>query len=119
MEKYRTWSDCGGDAESRFSKDILLTTATNHRMTQTITSSTRFYYENRRKPWNLAPGEGSDAPCAFAVFPYEINSPPREWAERFHNVQRWTIMPSGGHFAALEEPVRLVEGIRDFFRVLR
>jgi len=119
VEKYRTWSDCGGDVESRFSKDILLTTATIYWVTQTINSSTRFYYENRRKPWNMAKGEGSDVPCAIAVFPYEINGPPREWAERFHNVQRWTVMPSGGHFAALEEPTRLVEDIRDFFRVLR
>jgi len=28
-------------------------------------------------------------------------------------------MPSGGHFAALEEPTRLVEDIRGFFRGLR
>ena len=119
VEKYRTWSDCGGDVESRFSKDILLTTATIYWVTQTINSSTRFYYENRRKPWNLAKDERIDVPCAIAVFPYEINSPPREWAERCYNVQRWTVMPGGGHFAALEEPTRLVEDIRGFFRGLR
>jgi microsomal epoxide hydrolase len=28
-------------------------------------------------------------------------------------------MPSGGHFAALEEPVRLVDDVRSFFRMLR
>ena len=33
--------------------------------------------------------------------------------------KHWTDMPAGGHFAALEEPVRLVEDIRDFFRGLR
>ena len=119
VEKYRTWSDCGGDVESRFSKDVLLTTATIYWVTQTINSSTRFYYENRRRPWNMAQGERIDVPCAIAVFPYEINSPPREWAERCYNVQRWTLMPGGGHFAALEEPARLVEDIRDFFRGLR
>jgi pimeloyl-ACP methyl ester carboxylesterase len=53
------------------------------------------------------------------VFPSEISVPPREWAERSYNVQQWTVMPSGGHFAALEEPVRLVEDIRNFFRPLR
>ena len=62
VEKYRTWSDCGGDVESRFSKDILLTTATIYWVTQTINSSTWFYYENRRKPWNMAKGEGSYVP---------------------------------------------------------
>ena len=48
-----------------------------------------------------------------------ISSPPREWAERFFNVQRWTEMPRGGHFAALEEPKRLAEDIREFFQPLR
>ena len=44
---------------------------------------------------------------------------PREWAERFFNVQRWTEMPSGGHFAAFEEPERLANDLREFFRPLR
>ena len=43
----------------------------------------------------------------------------RVWAERFFDVQRWTEMPSGGHFAAMEEPEKLVEDIRAFFRPLR
>jgi pimeloyl-ACP methyl ester carboxylesterase len=58
-------------------------------------------------------------PCGIAVFPAEISVPPREWADRSYNVQQWTVMPAGGHFAALEEPKRLVEDIRDFFRPLR
>jgi pimeloyl-ACP methyl ester carboxylesterase len=44
---------------------------------------------------------------------------PREWAERFFDVQRWTAMPRGGHFAALEEPAALAEEIQAFFRPLR
>ncbi len=57
--------------------------------------------------------------AGFALFPKDISQPPREWAERFFDVRRWTEMPSGGHFAALEEPERLVEDIRAFFRPLR
>jgi len=53
------------------------------------------------------------------MFPKDISHPPREWAERFFNVQRWTEMPSGGHFAAMAEPERLVDDIRAFFRPLR
>ena len=45
--------------------------------------------------------------------------PPRPWAERFFNVQRWTNMPRGGHFAALEVPELLVQDIREFFRPFR
>jgi hypothetical protein len=51
-------------------------------------------------------------PAAFAMFPMDITSPPREWAERFFNVERWRKMPRGGHFAALEEPELLAEDIR-------
>ena len=119
VEKYRTWSDCGGDVERKFTKDELLTTITIYWVTETINSSTRLYYETLRKPWNLAEGDRIEVPCGIAVFPAEISRPPREWAERSYNVQQWTVMPSGGHFAALEEPELLVEDIRSFFRPLR
>jgi pimeloyl-ACP methyl ester carboxylesterase len=42
-------------------------------------------------------------------------SPPREWAERLYDVRRWTLMPSGGHFAAAEEPELLARDIAAFF----
>ena len=119
VEKYRAWSDCGGDVEKRFTKDELLTTITIYWVTQSIGSSTKLYYETLRKPWRLEKDEKIQVPCGIALFPAEINVPPREWAERSYNVQRWTVMPSGGHFAALEEPVRLAEDIRAFFRPLR
>lgn len=119
VEKYRTWSDCGGDVESRFTKDELLTTVMIYWVTQSIGSSTRLYYETNRKPWDLKQGERIEVPCGIASFPGENTVPLREWAERSYNVQHWTDMPSGGHFAALEEPVNLVADIRDFFRPLR
>lgn len=119
VEKYRTWSDCGGDVEKRFTRDELLTTITIYWASQTINSSTRLYYETARHPWDMKQGERISVPAAMAVFPGEISLPPREWGERSYNVQQWTEMPSGGHFAALEEPERLAEDIRTFFRPLR
>ncbi len=119
VEKYRTWSDCGGDVETKFTKDELLTTITIYWATQSIGSSIKIYYETLRKPWNLEKDERIDVPCGIAAFPAEISVPLRESVERSFNVQQWTDMPSGGHFAALEEPVRLVEDIRNFFRPLR
>ena len=119
VEKFRAWSDCGGDVERSFTKDELLTNITIYWVTQTINSSARHYYENRRVAWRFEPGQRVEVPCAVAVFPKEINLPPREWAERTHNVERWTEMPRGGHFAALEEPHLLAEDIRAFFRPLR
>jgi pimeloyl-ACP methyl ester carboxylesterase len=50
------------------------------------------------------------------VFPHAY---PRELAERLYNIRRWNVMPTGGHFAAAEEPLALAEEIRDFFRPLR
>ena len=61
----------------------------------------------------------TDVPAAFALFPKDLTTPPRAWAERFFNVQRWTEMPRGGHFAALEEPDLLAADLREFFRPLR
>jgi hypothetical protein len=105
--------------ESRFTKDELLTTITIYWVTQTINSSTRLYYETLRHPWNLQQGERITVPTGVAVFPREISRPPRAWGERSFNIQRWTEMSSGGHFAALEEPDALVEDVRAFFRGLR
>ena len=119
VEKYRTWSDCDGDVERRFTKDELLTTITIYWVTQTIGSSTRLYYESQHDPWSIPAGESIRVPCAVASFPKEISRPPREWAERSFNLQRWTEMPAGGHFAALEEPQVLAQDIREFFRPLR
>ena len=119
VEKYRTWSDCDGDVERRFTKDELLTTVTIYWVTESISSSTRMYKENQRYDWTMDRGERIEVPTGVAAFPAEISRPPREWAERSYNLRRWTNMPSGGHFAALEEPQLLAEEIRAFFRPLR
>ena len=119
VEKYRTWSDCHGDVESRFTKDELLTTVTIYWVTQSINSSARLYYETLHQPWEFAQGERINVPVGVAIFPAENSRPPREWAERSYNVTQWTVMPSGGHFAALEEPELLVEDMRNHFRSLR
>lgn len=119
VEKFRTWSDCGGDVERRFSKDELLTNIMIYWATGTITSSTRLYCETRRSGRFGPPDERVEAPTAFAVFPKELGTPPRKWAENCFNVTRWTEMPRGGHFAALEEPELLIEDIRAHFRTLR
>ena len=118
VEKFRTWSDCGGDVERQFSKDELLTTIMIYWVTETITSSVRLYYENRGIP-PLAPEQRIEVPAGVAIFPKDLALPPREWAERSLRVERWTEMPRGGHFAAMEEPALLVEDLRAFFRPLR
>lgn len=118
-EKFRTWSDCNGKIENSYTKDQLLTNIMIYWVTQTINSSTRLYYEERHHPWRMGKDEKVTVPTAIALFPKEIAAPPREWAERSYNVQRWTPMPAGGHFAAMEKPKLLVADVRAFFRELR
>jgi microsomal epoxide hydrolase len=126
VEKFRRWSDCGGDVERRFTKDELLTNVMLYWATETINSSFLPYYDvtqagamtwigQKIKAWTGT----TTVPTAFAMFPKDLSSPPREWAERFFDVQRWTAMKSGGHFAALEEPEALARDIREFFRPFR
>ncbi len=60
----------------------------------------------------------SKVPAAFALFPREAPTP-RNWVARQTNLQRYTEMPQGGHFAALEEPDLFVNDLRAFFHDLR
>ncbi len=119
VEKFRTWSDCDGDVESQFSRDELLTNVMIYWVTQSITSSARLYYESMRSGTFGPSDERLEVPTAVALFPRELFHPPRAWVERHYNLVRWTPMPSGGHFAALEEPERLVDDVRAFFKTLR
>jgi pimeloyl-ACP methyl ester carboxylesterase len=88
-------------------------------VTGSITSSTRLYCESRRSGRFGPLGERVKVPTGCAIFPKEIYRAPRRWAEGTYNITHWTEMPSGGHFAALEEPDLLVEDIRTFFRSIR
>ena len=120
LEKFRAWSDCDGDLDASYTKDELLTNITIYWITQTIGSSFRMYYEpGDSGEWGEANEEKSDVPTGVAIFPKDIVPAPREFGERVFNIQRWTEMSRGGHFAALEEPELLAEDIRAFFHSLR
>jgi microsomal epoxide hydrolase len=126
LEKFRRWSDCGGELERCFSRDELLTHVMLYWVTGTINSSFLPYYDVARAgavTWIMQKlrelTHRTRVPAGFAMFPKDLSSPPREWAERFFNVQRWVEMPRGGHFAALEEPELLAAELRAFFRPLR
>ena len=109
--------------ERRFTKDQLLTNISRYWLTQTMPSSIRRYYENEHTPptpWRK--GERVEVPCAIARFENRrdhLPQQPRALAERVYNVVRWTQMPRGGHFPALEEPELLVEDLCAFFQPLR
>jgi pimeloyl-ACP methyl ester carboxylesterase len=119
LEKFREWSDCEGDIYRRFTPDELLANVTLYWMTQTIPSSFRLYFEGRKTPLLFGKDDFIQTPIGIAHFPKELPFPPRSWIERGYNVQHWTDMPQGGHFAAAEEPELLANDLRAFFRRFR
>jgi pimeloyl-ACP methyl ester carboxylesterase len=118
-EKFRTWTDCGGDIERAVTRDELLTNIMLYWLTGTAHSSARLYYETMKAKRFGYAGRRVEVPTGCAIFPREIMRPPRRWAEAAYNVTRWTELEAGGHFAALEQPEALVRELRAHFRTLR
>jgi microsomal epoxide hydrolase len=117
VDRFHAWTD--GEIDERFGKDDLLTNIMLYWMTQTIGSSVFHYFAEARSP-SLTPADHVDRPVGVALFPADIGSvPPRRFAERTLNVQRWTEMPRGGHFAALDEPELFARDVIEFFYSLR
>ena len=123
IEKFNSWSDIDGDdLESVHSKDSLLTNIMVYLVTGTFNTASWIYYGRREEGGRLLSSSGKrvEVPTAAALFPAEILSwPPRSYAERIYNIVRWTEMPRGGHFAALEQPELLIDDLRSFARTLR
>ena len=119
-EKFRTWTDCAGDLESAVSRDHLLANISLYWFTAAIGSSFWPYYARLHGQWPIPTGATVGVPTGYAAFPKEIIRPPRSLAEHVYtNIQRWTEMPRGGHFAAMEQPDALAADIRAFFRQLK
>jgi microsomal epoxide hydrolase len=118
VEKFQTWTDHRGDFEGWVAMDSLLTNITLYWVTGAINSTFWPYYAIRHGPWPLPDGR-IEVPMAYASFPRETRHPPRRLAEPFFDVRRWTEMPRGGHFAALEVPDLLAEDVAAFFRTFR
>lgn len=114
IEKFYGWAHCKGDIENCFTKDELLANITLYWFSQTIHSSIRLYYENSRVPLHFQKDEFIWVPVGIARFPLEEPFPPRSLIERGYNVQHWTEMDKGGHFAAMEQPELLANDIRLF-----
>ncbi len=118
-EKFHSWTHCDGVIENSVSKDQLLTNIMVYWVTESITSSTRLYYESRHVNNNLFEDGRIETPTGAAMFPGELFQPPRAWAERQYNIVHWTHQPKGGHFAALEVPDLLAADLAAFYRPLR
>ncbi len=122
VEKFHGWSDipqdASGDLDNHFTKDELLTNISIYWFTQTITSSTRIYYENSKTPV-VKPIAYIDVPTGVAVYPAEIYITPKSWVAASYDLRHYALMEEGGHFAALEQPESYVKELTTFFRLLR
>ena len=122
IEKMRGWSDIkNNDIESVYSKDALLSNVMIYLVTKTFNTASWIYYGRREEGGRFLPKKNLPlkVPTAVALFQKEyLEWAPRSYVERIYNIQRWTKMPKGGHFAALEQPDLLVKDIRDFAKSL-
>jgi len=122
LEKFFSWSDIKNNKiEKVYSKDILLTNIMIYLITNTFNTSSWIYFGRREEGGRLFPKNFKKikAPTAVAEFPREMSKwPPKTYVKRIFNLKRWTKMPSGGHFAALERPNLLVDDIRKFSKMI-
>ena len=119
VDMYRSFSDCGGDVERRFTKDELLANVTTYWLTGTIASAARLYAEWAEQKRTFPRPPRVQIPTGCAVYPRDVRRVPRSWAERQYTITRWTQMPAGGHFPSLEEPGPFVADLAEFFRSYR
>jgi pimeloyl-ACP methyl ester carboxylesterase len=118
VEKFYGWSDCNGNIETVFTKDELLSNVSLYWFTETIHSSIRLYNENSKAPLHFSKNDFINTPVAIARFHKEDPFPSRKFIERGYNIQQWTDMPAGGHFAAMEQPALLANDIIQFAKNL-
>lgn len=118
VEKWRNWSDCGGDIESSFTKDELLANISIYWFTQTISSSVRMYYEYAHTAAQSA-GEKIKTPARLFLTKEPVDLCPPEWAHRSYANLSYGLASKGGHFLAAEEPKLLADDMREWFRAFR
>jgi pimeloyl-ACP methyl ester carboxylesterase len=119
LEKFYNWSDHDGDLLTALSLDQLCANVAIYVYTDTIDISVRMY----NGLWTelsgaFRPPGRIEVPTGAAIFPREVRAanPPRCWADLQYNIQSWTVMPKGGHFAAFEQPDLFVADVQAFFR---
>ena len=118
VEKFYFWSEHGEDLLSTFPTDMLIDNLMIYWATETIGSSMRLYYDHRHF---RAPFKATDhvrVPTAVSVWPKDLVTVPKEWAERFYNVQQYSVQTHGGHFPAWEAPDAYARDVRSFARSL-
>jgi microsomal epoxide hydrolase len=119
VEKFEAWSDA--PIREAYSKDQILANVALYWLTETANSASRLYCESKRAGNYAAdPWSGKvEIPVGYCRYPAEMLQTPRVWAEkRYSKIVHWTEAPSGGHFAAFENPAFFIEDVRAFARAV-
>jgi pimeloyl-ACP methyl ester carboxylesterase len=119
-EKFQAWTDNHGNPEDALSVDAMLDDISLYWFTDSAASSARIYWENTRAGAAGLSGGRIELPMAASVFPHEIFTPPKAWAEAlWPNLFYWNEVDKGGHFAAFEQPKIFTEELRKAFKSRR
>jgi epoxide hydrolase len=119
-EKFQSWTDNPGRVEQVLTLDEMLDDISVYWFTNTAASSARFYWENTRKPSSGFNAGIIDVPMAATMFPKEIFTTPRSWAEsHWPQLIYWNQVDRGGHFAAFEQPAIFTDELRKAFKTVR
>ena len=118
VEKFRTWTDCDGDVERRFTKDQLLDNLMLYWLTATAHSSGAALLRDRQglAQRGSRPHGGSRLPSGSRASRRRSCARRARWVEAQYTLRHLAEMPRGGHFAALEGPDLLVPDVLEFFR---
>jgi epoxide hydrolase len=117
VEKFKTWSDCGDDLESSFTKDELLDNVMVYWLNAAAASSARLYWHSLTS--SLASFDEVPAPSAYSRFPADNVALSERWARtRYTDLQYYGTPKRGGHFAAYEAPGEFVTEVRAGLRAL-
>ena len=123
LEKFYGWSDLRKKSLIEvYGYDDLITNLMLYILTNSFNSASWIYFGRREEGGRVINFDGGkvNVPTGCALYPKELLSwPPKSYVDRLFNVVQWNEYPSGGHFAALEEPNTLVKDIRSFFSAIR
>jgi len=109
-EKLQAWTD-GGIAA--YDAAEILDDVSLYWFTGTAASAARYYRESAVTPPDAT--LRAAVPAGFTVFPRDISPAPREYAELFFDVARFTVAERGGHFGPWEQPQVWADDVRAFF----
>jgi len=126
LEKFSTWSNpenrfCkDGCITKHFTLDDVLTNVMIYWVTESIAPSQRFYKENlANKKLEQIGRLPLKVPTGVAWFPHELVPTPESLVRtHMENVVQFTVMPDGGHFAAMEKPQLVADDVISFVKIV-